>query len=642
MLERLGCDVLGVAASGADALRYFEELQPDLVLMDIDLVGPIEGFDLVVTCRAIGPVALVFVATQPDEETIARMQAIPSAAYLIKPVDDAQLGGAIQRVLRRPEEPAVSSDLVSPTADRSFDQLFQVAADSMLIIGADGRIERVNSEFEQRFRYAAAAVVGQTVEMLLPEAARTAHVRHRKGFTEHPQVRRMGERRTLSARAADGKEFPVEVSLAPIGAGADAKVIVIVRDASEHRWLEQAQRERQALEEQLGRVLRLETVGRLAGGIAHDFNNLLMVVGGYTDVLLNERCDPVKTRRLLQGIRATTNRAAELTHQLLAFGRRQVLQPRTVDVSARLEAMRALLARVIGEEIDVILTADAALRPVRVDVSQLEQVVLNLALNARDAMPGGGTLTIEARDMQVHDSMFLPSSAEAIVSPGDYVRLAVRDTGSGMDAAVAARAFEPFFTTKGTGKGIGMGLASVYGIVKQSGGFVWIESELGRGTTVCVLLPAANGEADEGAELAPAATTASSGTILLVEDEPDVRALLIDTLLSAGYKVIEAANGRAALDIFRDVGHRVDLIVSDVIMPQCGGPELVRAVRGLRPGLPSILMSGYATDGQALEIRSDAITRFIQKPFGAETLCRTIVELLGAGSTKSENALANF
>ncbi len=636
-VERHGCCVLGVAASGADALRYVEGLDPDLVVLNVDVGGPLGAFEVAVACRAIGHAAFLFLTTPATgTDTIARLQAIPAATCLVTPIDNAQLGTALRGIAE-----AFSAAPVSAVRATSFAQLFAATADSLLIVGPDGRIERVNAEFERRFGYAAAAVVGRSVEVLLPEALRDGHEQHRTRYRAHPQVRQMGALKPLMARAADGSEFPVDISLTPIGSGTDARVLAIVRDTSVQRRLEQAERDRQALEEQLGRVLRLETVGRLAGGIAHDFNNLLTVIGGYTDILLTQACDPVKTRRSLEGIRSTTNRAAELTRQLLAFGRRQMLQPKVIDVAARLDTMRSLLGRVLGEKIEVVVEVEAGVGPVSVDASQLEQVLLNLALNARDAMPNGGTITIEVNQMHVLDDMLLPSSAVAVVPAGLYVRLAVRDFGHGMEPAIMARAFEPFFTTKDVGRGIGMGLPSVYGIVKQSGGFVWIESEPGRGTAVFLLLPVAAGPVDQDYALPADVSTVSSGTILLVEDEPDVRALLVETLCAIGFDVIDAPNGMAALDIFRDVGQRVDVLVSDVVMPHCGGAELVHAARGLRPGLPAVLMSGYANDDQGTGIRPDAITRFIQKPFPADALQRSIAELLDARNL-STSALANY
>lgn len=621
-LEQSGFHVLGIAATGADALRYYEELRPDLVLIDIDLAGPVDGVELIVPFRAIAPTAFVFVAKDPDDPRIARLAEVDASSLAVKPIDDIALAKALSLALHRRADKAAGPLASGPA--------FDAAPDAMLLVGSEGRIERINAAFERQFGYTAAQVEQQPIEMLLPPAIRDGHAQHRAWFADHPQVRRMGERQPLVARRADGSEFPVDISLVPFGSGAAARVLAIVRDTSERRLLQEAQRERLVLEEQLGRVLRLETVGRLAGGIAHDFNNLLMVIGGYIDVLLAEGSDATKQRRLLEGIRTTTNRATELTRQLLAFGRRQVLLPKVIDVAALVDAMHGLMSRVIGESIDIEKAIAHDVKPVRVDTSQLEQVLLNLALNARDAMPGGGTLTFEAINLQVHESTPLPHLSANTVPCGDYVRLAVRDTGCGMSADTAAKAFEPFFSTKGPGKGIGMGLASVYGIVKQSGGFVWIESEPGSGTNVVLLLPASAEAAADGAVATPPPDTARAARILLVEDEADVRDLLKEALETSGFEVIDAANGRAALEIFRDLSHSVDLIVTDVMMPKCGGLELVREIRRLRPGLPAIFMSGYSDDTDTADLQSNVATAFLQKPFATEYLRQKVAELLAA------------
>jgi len=625
-LEAHGIHVLGVAANGADALRYCEALRPDLVLLEIDLDGAVNGIDLIVPIRALAPTALVFVARDADDPRIARLAGVASASYVVKPVSEVEL----KRALAAARHWLADDAIPLPDTDEAFAQVFDVAPDAMLLIGRGGQIGRVNLAFERQFGYSAAEVEGQPVEILVPPASRHAHVQHRGWFAQHPHLRRMGERQSLVACRSDGRKFPVDISLVPFGGGPEARVLAIVRDASERRLLADAQRERRALEDQLDRVLRLETVGRLAGGIAHDFNNLLMVIGGYVDVLLDGGLEAAKQRRLLEGIRATTNRATELTRQLLAFGRRQVLQPQAVDVGAGIEALRVLMSRAIGEsiEIDTAIADDA--RPVRVDASQLEQVLLNLALNARDAMASGGTLTFEVANMPVYEGMSLPSLRTGVLPAGDYVRLAVRDNGCGMAPDTVARAFEPFFTTKGPGKGIGMGLASVYGIVKQSGGAIWIESEPGAGTTVVLLLPAA-AAATPGTEVPSppaAAAPAPAARILLVEDEPEVRAMLKECLEASGYEVVEAADGHAALGRYRAEAPRLDLIVTDVIMPKCGGPQLVSALRDLHPGLLAIFISGYANDPDSADLKRDAQTGFLQKPFAIDRLQETVAEML--------------
>ncbi|MGE0862574.1 MAG: response regulator [Vicinamibacterales bacterium] len=623
LLESHGIETLGVAANGADALRYCEALQPDLVLLDIDLDGPVNGVDLIVPIRALGPIALVFVVRDAGDTRIARLAGIASSSYVVKPVQDAELRRAVATALQRPPDEA----LATRDSEQAFAQVFDVAPDAMLLIRADGQISRVNLAFARQFGYDPVDVVGQPVEILVPRASRAGHVQHRRWFAQHPHVRRMGERQPLVACRADGREFPVDISLAPFGTGPDARILAIVRDVSERRLLAEAQRERHALEEQLERVLRLETVGRLAGGIAHDFNNLLMVIGGYVDVLLTGDIEPAKQRRLLEGVRATTDRATELTRQLLAFGRRQVLQPRAVDIGGCLEAMGGLMSRAIGESIEIVTTIAADARPVQVDASQLEQVLLNLALNARDAMSRGGTLRFEVTNMPVGEGMRLPGQSANAMPAGDYVRLAVRDNGCGMAADTVARAFEPFFTTKGPGRGIGMGLASVYGIVKQSGGAIWIESQPGEGTCVVLLLPAAAGLPETGTQ-SPTAAPAPAARILLVEDEPEVRAMLKDCLEASGYEVVEAADGQAALCRYRVEAPLLDLIITDVIMPKCGGPQLVSAIRDLHPGVLAIFMSGYANDPDSADLQRNERTAFLQKPFATERLRTQVAELL--------------
>lgn len=629
-LESNGIRVLGVAANGADGLRYCEALRPDLVLLDIDLEGPVSGIDLIIPIRALAPTALVFVASDARDARVARLSGVESSSYVVKPVQEAELRRALDVALHRRADESTPR----PDADEAFGQVFDVAPDAMLLVGSNGRIGRVNAAFERQFGYRAIDVEGQPVEILLPTALRHAHVENRSWFGKHPHMRRMGERQALVACRSDGTEFPVDISLAPFGTGPGARVLAIIRDASDRRLLADAQRERQALEDQLDRVLRLETVGRLAGGVAHDFNNLLMVIGGYADVLLGGGVEAAQQKRLLEGIRSTTDRATELTRQLLAFGRRQVLQLQVVNIATCLEAMRGLMSRAIGEsiEIETVITGDPLL--VRVDASQLEQVLLNLALNARDAMPTGGTLTFEVTRVVVRDGGPLLSVGAAALPDGEYVRLVVRDNGCGMTADTVARAFEPFYTTKDAGKGIGMGLASVYGIVKQSGGYIRIESELGAGTSVVMALPAAV-VSPEAEESGPLVVVSSAPRILLVEDEPEVRAMLRDSLEALGYDVLEAANGDDALGRYRAEAARLDLIVSDVIMPKCGGPQLVNTLRALKPSLLVIFMSGHANDPDSPDLQQDAQTGFLQKPFAIARLRDKVAEMLGARGHES-------
>ncbi|HTS10767.1 MAG TPA: PAS domain S-box protein [Candidatus Limnocylindrales bacterium] len=386
--------------------------------------------------------------------------------------------------------------------------------------------------------------------------------------------------------------------------------------------------DRKQLEEQLRQAQKMEAVGRLAGGIAHDFNNLLMVIQGYAD-LLSERLpagDPM--RRNAEQIQMASQRATSLTRQLLAFSRKQMLAPKVLNVHSVVSEMEKILRRLIGEDIELETSTVADLWMVKADRSQIEQVIMNLAVNARDAMPEGGRLTIETANVEL-DSSFTRHSV--VLAPGKYVMLAVTDNGCGMDAKTQAHIFEPFFTTKEKGKGTGLGLATVYGIVKQSGGYVWVYSEAGRGTTFKIYLPQIT---DENAPAGTARATESkellrgSETVLLVEDESGVRQLAKEYLETSGYTVLEAENGNAALEVASRHGGTIHLLMTDVVMPGVSGKELVERVAKLRPGIKVLYMSGY-TDHAVVHqgiLENDAV--LLQKPFTLATLASKLREIL--------------
>ena len=378
---------------------------------------------------------------------------------------------------------------------------------------------------------------------------------------------------------------------------------------------------RRALEEQFRQAQKMEAIGQLAGGVAHDFNNLLTAILGSADLLLLDLPPEDPRREDLLAIRDAGERAAGLTRQLLAFSRRQVLQPRVIDLNDVLAGMETLLPRIIGEDIRLETVPGPDLDRVCADPSQIEQVILNLAVNARDAMPDGGRLTIETANA-VLDPAF--TVRHPLLLPGRYVRLSVSDTGYGMDEVTQARIFEPFFTTKGPGKGTGLGLATVYGIVKQSGGYIWVRSEPGSGTTFDVYLLPVDRPADGPSNLAaqPEAQ-AGSETILLVEDDLAVRALARRALERYGYRVLEATNGRQALEAMRGDRHTIDLLLTDIVMPEMGGRRSAEQVLLLRPDLKVLYMSGYAGPEHPAEPGA-----LVQKPFTPESLARKVREVL--------------
>jgi len=379
-------------------------------------------------------------------------------------------------------------------------------------------------------------------------------------------------------------------------------------------------------EEQLRHAQKMEAVGRLAGGVAHDFNNLLSVIQSAASLALGSLEDPGEVRSDLGEIQLAAERASRLTRQLLAFGRRQLLEPRVIELNEVLLASREMLVRMIGEDITLEYVQGAGLGRVKVDVGQLEQVVLNLVVNARDAMPRGGRLTIETANV-VFDAAYGETHPD--VKPGPHVMLAVSDTGVGMDRATIERAFEPFFTTKEQGKGTGLGLSTVFGIVKQSGGSIFAYSEPGRGATFKLYFPRADERRVASETRLPAVSNHARGeTVLVAEDDEQVRAVIRRVLVRAGYQVLEARSGGDALAVAERYEGHIDLLVSDVVMPEMGGPELGGALRGRRPDLRLLYMSGYTDDAVVRHGLLEGEVAFLQKPITPDLLLRKVRETL--------------
>jgi two-component system cell cycle sensor histidine kinase/response regulator CckA len=415
---------------------------------------------------------------------------------------------------------------------------------------------------------------------------------------------------------ADGTSFYADWRSSPLrGAAGASGAVVTFRDVTERRNLRQ----------QFQQAQKMEAVGRLAAGIAHDFNNLLTVINGYTELLLARPAsgapEDAEARARVAGIRKAGERAAGLTKQLLAFSRQQVLEPRVLDLNAVVAEMEPLLRRVLGEDVEIKIACADALGTVRADPGQIGQVLMNLVVNARDAMPQGGTLTLETANA-VLDQRYAADHPDVV--PGDYVMLAVRDTGTGMDAATRSHIFEPFFTTKPVGQGTGLGLATVFGIAKQSGGHVGVSSELGVGTTMQLYLPrlAVPAQPSPVTELRPSAH--ANATVLVVEDEGTVRGLMEEILRVHGYDVLAASQPDDALRLAREHTGRIDLLLCDVIMPGMGGPQLAQAVKVSRPCLRVLFVSGHPDPAVARTGALDADATFLQKPFTPESLAAKV------------------
>ena len=397
--------------------------------------------------------------------------------------------------------------------------------------------------------------------------------------------------------------------------------VVVLRDITRQHQLEEHLRQSQ----------RMESIGKLAGGVAHDFNNLLTAILGYASLLLDNLPAGSDAHRDAEQIQKASERAAELTRQLLAFSRKQILQARVVDINAILLGMEPMLHRLIGEDIKLYAHPAASLAKVKADPTQVEQIILNLVINARDAMPRGGTLTIETANVVLDQSQV---ESHLDVSPGPYVMLSVSDSGCGMDPETKARIFEPFFTTKPPGQGTGMGLATVYGIVKQSGGHVWVYSELGEGTSLKIYLPQSEqGDRKLGMASTPSPVSAATGseTVLIVEDEQSVRDLAGSVLEKRGYTVLAASDGEEALHLSKAHAGDIQLVITDAIMPGMRGHELAEVMRTLRPQIKVLFISGYTDDAAIHQgVLAEGI-QFLQKPFTPDALARKVRNVLDVG-----------
>jgi two-component system cell cycle sensor histidine kinase/response regulator CckA len=507
---------------------------------------------------------------------------------------------------------SVEAELALIERERQFRAVFFDAADAMLILDNDRRVLEANPSACALFGMPADAVRGETLDVLLGNGGEELPAAWR-------ELLALGEarceHRVLPWGAAADETRTVECSYRARVHG--DRHLCIARDITDRRLLE----------ERLIQSEKIESVGRLAGGIAHDFNNLLTAILGYTELLLSNRSETDPDRTDLEEIQKAGLRAASLTQQLLAFSRKQVMMPKDVDLNQTVAALQSMLGRLIRADIRLVCDPAATPAIVRIDPTQIEQVILNLVLNARDALPAGGEIRLEV-------SLVPRSAVEAGAVPdllphaGDYVRLRVVDNGVGIAPEVRAHLFEPFFTTKEVGKGTGLGLASVYGIVRQSNGVISVESEPGHGTVFTMHFPRAQETSERAAPEAEVARLAGAReTILLVEDDDSVRVIVSAVLRRKGYTVVEAPGARVACEIFASRGDDIDLLLTDIVMPDMGGPALAQRLIGLRPELRVLFISGYA-DMQTAPGQGNPNVGFLSKPFQASVLAARVGHML--------------
>jgi hypothetical protein len=630
--------------------------------------------------------------------------------------------------------------------------------DAIVAVDQAGTIVQINSQTETLFRYTREELLGQKIEILVPERYRPDHHQFRGQFAQAPTVRRMGAGLDLFGRRRDGSEFPVEISLSPVSTGNGILVLSAIRDISDRRRIEEDLRRaneeldrktaqeigeyrgrlasiidssedsivskdlngiilswnqgaeqlygytaeeavgkpisilvpegrpdeiprilerirrgesvehyesvrltkdgrhldvsirispirnaagnpvgasaisrditaQKRAEEHLRQAQRMDAIGRLAGGLAHDFNNILGIITACTELLRSHVEASEDSAEYVGNIRKAVDRGSGLTRQLLAFSKKQKIQLQLLDLNERLKETVRLLRPLMGDDVEIVVSPRSTSAVVEADLGQLDQVLINLAVNARDAMPHGGRFILETANVQLDD---LYAEQHASIKPGRYVMLAVSDTGTGMDANTASRAFEPFFTTKETGKGTGLGLATVYGIVQQCGGNIQLYSELGRGTTFKIYLPSAEDKLGAASEpvVETVAPARSKTTILLVEDDEIMRKMTRKLLQQHGYEVVEAADGKAAVEWVKTHDSEIDLLLTDVVMRGLSGPELATQLGKLRPSMKVMFMSGYTGELIANHEGLSGST-LLEKPFTRATLLNTLSDALG-------------
>ncbi|MFI5089847.1 MAG: PAS domain S-box protein [Terriglobales bacterium] len=510
-------------------------------------------------------------------------------------------------------------------AEQKYRAIFEDAVVGIFQTTPEGRPLSVNRALAQMYGYdSAAQLMAEVVETAPPLFADSSRWKEFARVLEQGGVVRNAE---LELGCKDGSKKWLLANVRAVR-GADGRVV-------QHEGTVQDITERKLLEDQLRQSQKLEAVGRLAGGVAHDFNNALAVIIGYSE-LLQDRLDPANPlRNFTREITKAGERAASLTRQLLAFSRKQILQPRVLDLNSIVTEIDKMLRRLIGEDIHLVLDRASNLGRVKADPGQLQQVLMNLAVNARDAMPQGGKLIIATTNATLAESYV---HHRPVVRPGPYVMLSVSDTGCGMDKATQARIFEPFFTTKEPGKGTGLGLSTVYGIVKQSGGFVWVYSEPGQGTTFKIYLPRVDQVAEALADASKPMLPSGSETILLVEDEGALRRLAQSCLQSGGYRVLEAEDGKTAVEIARRQTEPIHLLLTDVVMPAMSGVELAEQFASSWPETRLLYMSGYTDELIAQHGVMYTRTAILEKPFSRESLLRRVREVLDAKPSHQQAA----
>lgn len=506
------------------------------------------------------------------------------------------------------EDPLVSEELL--------DAILQSSAHGIFLVEESGKIRMANPKAHEMFGYQQPELTGFSVEELLPLKLTESHRKHRAAYFKNPHPRPMGVGMDLSGQRKDGSQFPVEISLSSVSGSGEVLAIAFVSDVSI----------RKNLQEQLILAQRMEAMGQLAGGIAHDFNNMLTVILACNSFMLDKLSPADPIRAHAEDALRACERSRALVRQILEFSSRQMIKFEPVDLNDRVEEVATLLHRTAGEHINLIVSLEEDLPLISGDPTQVEQIIANLAINSRDAMPNGGDLTIETSAVTLDDNYV---QGHFGVNPGDYVRLTVSDSGKGMDSETIGRIFDPFFTTKDKSVATGLGLSTVYGIVKRHKGDIWVYSEIGHGTTIRVYFPVLEAQPPSRGQSAEALEGGEGAeTILVVEDEEAVRQVIVKMLERNGYKVFSVADADQAIRFSRKYSGQIDLVLCDMQLVRGTGLDVARALVEHRPEVSVLIMSGYATAASGDDQGGLALAGFLSKPFNQEELTHTVYKAL--------------
>lgn len=622
--------LLQTASSGEEALATVALNAPDLILLDIMMPG-MNGYQVAAKIKgdvATKHIPVIMLSALDDRNS--RMHGLNAGAedFLTKPVDRAELCARVKNLLQLKtygdyhdsysqllETEVTSRTTALAESERLYRSTFDAAPVGIVHVGLNGQWLRVNQRLCDFLGYSREELQSSASQQLLQSEETAAEAESFRLMAAGSLDRHTVDEKRYRRRDGSHVWARVYTSVHRDASGQPQHFISVIEDITDRR----------TLEAQVRQASKMDAVGKLASGVAHDFNNLLTVILGFAEMMSEDIAMPGHHRQDLEEIIKAAKSASGLTRQLLAFSRQQVLNTEPLDVNGLIRDMTGMLRRLIGEHIEITMVLASDLPSVMADRGQFEQVVMNLVVNARDAMPDGGQVTIETKDVELEDS----TAHEETVMVGSYVMLSVTDTGNGMSKETQKRLFEPFFTTKETGKGTGLGLSTTYGIVKQSKGYIWVDSEPGRGTTFKVYLP--RSDAAPGVQaLSPPVSPAkpASETVLLVEDEAGVRQLSKRILDNAGFRVLEATNGNEAEKLFEHHADSIDLVLTDVVMPGCGGPELLGRLQVHRPDLKVLYMSGYTEQSAAHTAGFDRGLPFVQKPFSSSELLRQVREAL--------------